>query len=219
LVKGGARTITLAPEAGSERLRQMIKKGISEDDVLQSVTKLAGQKIRQLKLYFMLGLPSETDEDVEQIIDLALSCKRILDRGQSGCRLDLKLAPFVPKAGTPFQWLPMAPQDVLRQRISRLKKALLPRGIRLKVESLAWSEVQGVLARGDLRLAEVLASMEETSLAGWQKAVERCHLDVEYYAYKRWDTAQELPWAILDSGIEVNKLKMELYRAMARAHC
>ena len=197
IAKGGARTIALAPEAGSQRLRQMIKKGISEEDVLESVGKVAEQGMKQLKLYFMIGLPSETDKDIDEIINLTLKCKDILDRWQSGCRIALTISPFVPKAGTPFQWLPMAQPAILNHRLSLLKNSLMPKGITLKGESVAWSQVQGVLARGDVKLAEVLASMEEVSLAGWRKAVAKCHLDIDFYAHQRWDTSQKLPWAIV----------------------
>jgi len=215
LAKGGARTIALAPEAGSQRLRQVIRKGISEDDILESVSKVAELKIKQLKLYFMIGLPSETDEDIEEMINLALTCKNILDRRQTGCRLSLNIAPFVPKAGTPFQWLPMTQPSILNRRLSLLKNNLSPKGIKVKSESPAWSQVQGVLARGDIKLAEVLASMEEVSLAGWRKAVEKCHLDIDFYAHQRWDTSKKLPWAILDSGTKIEHLKRELNRALA----
>ncbi len=213
MANGGARTITLAPEAGSQRLRQIIKKGISEDDILEAIGKVAKQGIKQLKLYFMIGLPSETDADIEEIINLVISGKKILDRKQSGSRLSLNVAPFVPKAGTPFQWLPMAPLATLNRRLSLLKNKLPPRGIKLKCESPAWSQVQGVLSRGDTKLAEVLASMEEVSLAGWRQAVEKCHLDIDFYTHQ-WDTSQELPWAIIDSGTEPEKLKLELDRAL-----
>jgi len=216
MAKGGARTITLAPEAGSERLRQVIKKGISEDDILEAMEKVAEQGIRQLKLYFMIGLPSETDEDIEEIINLTLKCKSILDKQQTGCRLSLNIAPFVPKAGTPFQWLPMAPLETLNRRLSLLKNSLPPKGIKVKSESPAWSQIQAVLARGDAKLAEVLANIEEVSLSGWRKAVAKCHLDIDYYTHQRWDPTQRLPWAILDSGIELEKLKLELNRALAQ---
>jgi len=216
MAKGGARTITLAPEAGSERLRQVIKKGISEDDILEAMEKVAEQGIRQLKLYFMIGLPSETDEDIEEIINLTLKCKSILDKQQTGCRLSLNIAPFVPKAGTPFQWLPMAPLETLNRRLSLLKNSLPPKGIKVKSESPAWSQIQAVLARGDVKLAEVLANIEEVSLSGWRKAVEKCHLDINFYAHQRWDTAEKLPWAILNSGTEPEKLKLELNRALAQ---
>ena len=215
MAKGGARTIALAPEAGSQRLRQVIKKGISEDDILKSMDKVAEQGIKQLKLYFMIGLPSETDEDIEEIINLALKCKNILDRQQTGCRIDLNIAPFVPKAGTPFQWLSMAPLSTLNHRLSLLKNNLSPKGIKIKSESPAWSQVQGVLARGDTKLAEVLANIEDVSLAGWRQAVEKCHLDIDFYAHQRWDTTQRLPWAILDIGTEPAYLESELNRALA----
>jgi len=215
LVEGGAQTITLAPEAGSQRLRQVIRKGISEKDILESIGKAAEQGIKQLKLYFMIGLPSETDEDIEEIINLTLSGKNILDRQQTGCRLSLNITPFVPKAGTPFQWLPMANVSTLIQRLSLLKSNLSPRGIKLKSESPAWSHVQGVLARGDIKLAEVLANLEEVSLAGWRKTADKCHLDVDYYAHQRWDTGEKLPWAIIDLGTEPGQLEIELNRALA----
>ncbi len=202
LAKGGAQTITLAPEAGSQRLRQLIKKGISEDDILEAVSKVSELGIKQLKLYFMIGLPTETDEEVAEIVRLAISCKDILDRRQSGTRLTLNVAPFVPKAGTLLQWLPMAPLSTLNRRLSLLKKRLPPRGIKLKVESPAWSEVQAVLARGDTKVAEVLANIEDVSLAGWRQAASKCHLDIDFYAHQRWDTDKELPWAIVGSGTE-----------------
>ena len=214
LTEGGAQTITLAPEAGSQRLRQIIKKGISEDDILESVGKVAEYNLKQLKLYFMLGLPSETDEDVEEIINLALHCKSILDRQQSGTRITLNISPFVPKAGTPFQWLPVTPSPILNRRLSLLKKSLPPKGIELKWESPAWSQVQGVLARGDAKVAEVLANIEEVSLSGWRQAVAKCHLDIDFYAHQRWDFTQKLPWAILDSGTKPAHLEVELDRAL-----
>jgi len=214
MAKGGARTIALAPEAGSQRLRQVIKKGISEDDILESMYKVAEQNIKQLKLYFMIGLPSETDADIEEMVDLTLRCKAILDRQQTGCRLTLSIAPFVPKAGTPFQWLPMEELSTLNRRLSLLKNNLLPKGIKLKCESPAWSQVQGVLARGDIKLAEVLANIEEVSLSGWRKAVNKCHLDIDFYLHQRWATTEKLPWAILDSGTEPGYLELELNRAL-----
>ena len=197
LARGGAQTISLAPEAGSPRLRQLIKKGISEDDVLRAIGLVAELGFRQLKLYFMIGLPSETEGDVEEIIRLAVSCKDILDRARGGTRLGLNVAPFVPKASTPFQRLPMASLSTLNRRLALLKKSLPPRGIRLKFESPAWSEVQAVLSRGDARVASVLAGIGEVSLAGWRKAVADCNLDVDFYAHQRWDAVQSLPWAVI----------------------
>ena len=215
IARGGARTITLAPEAGSERLRQVIKKGIGEDDILGAIGKLAEQGIKQLKLYFMIGLPSETDEDIEEIVKLTLKCKSIIDKRQSGTRLTLNVAPFVPKAGTPFQRLPMGPIPILKHRLALLKSSLPAEGIKVKSESPAWSQIQGVLARGDTGVAEVLANTEEVSLSGWRRAVEKCHLDIDFYAHQRWDVSQKLPWAIIDSGTKVEYLEGELNKALA----
>jgi len=216
IAEGGVRTIALAPEAGSQRLRQVINKGISEDKILEAVGMVAEQGIKQLKLYFMIGLPTETDEDIEEIINLTLSCKSILDRQQSGTRLTLNIAPLVPKASTPYQWLPMAQPPILNHRLSLLKNGLQPKGIKIKSESPAWSQVQAVLARGDTEVAEVLADIEEVSLSGWRKAIEKYHLDVAFYAHQRWDTSQKLPWAILDSGTKSSHLEGELNRALSQ---
>jgi len=199
---GGTRTIALAPEAGSERLRQIINKGICEDDILGTVDSLARYGVKQLKLYFMIGLPTETDEDIAETIRLTLQCKNMLDRQAKGTRLSLNIAPFVPKASTPFQRLPMAPLEALKQRVARLKGSLAPEGVRLKCESPAWSQIQAVLARGDASVAQVLNSIEENSLAGWRKAAARCQLDIDYYAHQKWPESKRLPWAVIDRSTE-----------------
>lgn len=214
LAEGGAQTITLAPEAGSQRLRQSIRKGFAEGDILEAIGLVAGQKIKQLKLYFMIGLPTETDEDIEAIIDLAIKGKNIIDRQQAGTRLTLNIAPFVPKAGTPFQWLPMAPLPTLKHRMARLKNSLPARGIKVRCESPAWSQVQGVLSRGDAGVARVLADIDELSLSGWRRAAEKCRLDTDYYAHQKWDTEEKLPWAVVDLGTGPEKLKQELDSAL-----
>ncbi|MBL7166341.1 MAG: radical SAM protein [Dehalococcoidales bacterium] len=210
------RTVALAPEAGSERLRRVIGKGFTEDDVLEAVGKVAGQGFRQLKLYFMLGLPTETDDDIEEAVRLTLKCKSTLDRQQKGSRITLTVSPFVPKAGTPFQWLGMAPLDVLQSRLFRLKQGLESKGIRVKAESLAWSQVQAILARGDLKVSEVLAGMEAVTLSQWRRATLETHLDTEFFAHEQWNASRELPWAPVDSGSRTENLRRELERALAR---
>jgi radical SAM superfamily enzyme YgiQ (UPF0313 family) len=214
LAKGGAKTVTLAPEAGTQRLRQMIKKGITEDDILESMDKLAEGGIRLLKLYFMIGLPTERDEDIEEIINLTLSYKDVLDKQKTGCRIAVTISPFVPKAGTPFQWLPMAPTAILNRRLARLKNSLMPKGIKVKAESPAWSQVQGVLARGDIELAGVLADVEEVSLSAWRKSVEKHKIDIDFYAHQRWDVDQKLPWDMIELGTKAGYLESELARAL-----
>jgi radical SAM superfamily enzyme YgiQ (UPF0313 family) len=197
VIEGGTNTVALAPEAGSQRLRDVIGKRINEDDILKAVEKVAAQGIKQLKLYFMIGLPEETDEDIEAIAILVMKCKDIFDRHQSWSRITLTIAPFVPKAGTPFQREGMASPDTLKHRLSLLKSKLTSKGISVKNESLEWSEVQAVLSRGDERLAAVLADIEKLSLAQWHQAMEKAGVDIEFYAHARWDTKQKLPWEVI----------------------
>lgn len=214
LETGKTQSIAVAPEAGSQRLREVINKGISEDNILKMTDMVAGHRFRQLKLYFIIGLPTEIDEDIEDIVKLTLAMKDRLDRQQSSTRIILNVAPFVPKAGTPFQWLPMASQETLNRRLSVLSSALPLKGIKLNEESPAWSHVQGVLARGDERLAPALADTEDVSLAGWRKAVETHQLDIDYYVNQKWDTTQKLPWDVIDSGMKLERLCEELEKAL-----
>jgi radical SAM superfamily enzyme YgiQ (UPF0313 family) len=214
LARGKTETITIAPEAGSQRLRDVVNKGLSEDDILAAADRMAGYRFRQLKLYFIIGLPTETDEDIEDIIKLALAIKDRLERRGGAMRITLNAAPFVPKAGTPFQWLPMADQETLSNRLAILRNTLPLKGIKLNEESPAWSRVQGVLSRGDDRVAGALASLAEVSLSGWRKAVEDNQLDIAYYIDKRWDAGQKLPWDVIDSGIKLEKLCGEMEKAV-----
>ncbi len=215
LGRGGTNTVALAPEAGSERLRRVIKKGINEDDILKAVQQVSKYNITQLRLYFMIGLPTETDGDAEAIVDLSLKCKDVLEKEKSTTRITLSVAPFVPKPGTPFQWLPMENLSVIKRRLSNLKIRLQPQGIKVSGDSPAWSEIQAVLARGDQKLATVLAEIKDTTLPAWRKAMKKHSLDIDYYAHQRWLTDAALPWSAIDSGISPNHLKAEAKRALA----
>lgn len=197
VIEGGTNTVALAPEAGSQRLRDIIGKRIDEDDILKAVEKVAMQGIKQLKLYFMIGLPEETDTDIEEIASLAVRCKNIFDKHQSWSRITLTIAPFVPKAGTPFQREGMGALETLKHRLSLLKSKLPVKGISVKNESLDWSEVQAVLSRGDERLAEVLANVEKVSLAQWRQAMQKAGLDIDFIANAKWDEKQKLPWDVI----------------------
>jgi radical SAM superfamily enzyme YgiQ (UPF0313 family) len=215
LAKGNTRTITVAPEAGSQRLRQLINKGISDSDILEVADMVGGHRFSNLKLYFMIGLPSETDGDIEDIIKLALTIKARLDNHRCGTRLSLNIAPFAPKAGTPFQWLPMASLDTLNRRLALLKRSLPAKGIKLKTESPAWSHIQGTLSRGDVRLAEALAGLAKISLSSWRQAIATCHLDTDYYIHRKWDSSQALPWSIIDTGSDDKRLYAEMEKALS----
>ena len=198
MVRGGAHSLALAPEAGSERLRRTIRKGFAEDDIMQAMEKVAAQSFKQLKLYFMLGLPTETEGDVEEIITLALKCQALLDKGKRGCRLSLNVAPFVPKAGTAFHRLGMADTATLEIRIARLKDCLSGEGIEVKAESPEWSHVQAALSRGDASMSGVIADMDKVSLAAWRRAVKKAEVNLDYFVLENWGRSEMLPWGMID---------------------
>ena len=214
LARSGSGTVALAPEAGSQRLRDVIRKGIGEDDIVNAMHVISREKMKQVRLYFMIGLPTETDDDIGEIASLTLKCASALEQKRSGVRITLSVAPFVPKAGTPFEWMPMERVAVLERRLARLKVRLQPEGVKVVGESPAWSQVQAVLARGDSRLAPAMAGMRELSLPAWRRSLEESDLDAERYAHRKWDTNEELPWAKIDSGRSLDYLKQELERAL-----
>ena len=211
LAESGTQTISLAPEAGSQRLRQFINKGVDERDIIEAVEDLARHGLKQIKLYFMVGLPTETDHDIDDLIKLALTVKGRMEG--TGSRLTLTVEPFVPKAGTPFQWLPMTDAETLSHRLSTLKNRLEPRGIEIRVDSVGWSVVQGVLSRGDRRLAQALARMEGKSLSSWRRALEETSLNPDFYIGREIPVDERLPWSNLDSGVSLSYLKAELEKA------
>jgi radical SAM superfamily enzyme YgiQ (UPF0313 family) len=215
LAESGTQTVSLAPEAGSERLRRIINKCVTERDIVEAVEKAASQGFKQLKLYFMIGLPSETDEDIEETVKLTLSLKNRIEK--TGCRVAVTVDPFVPKAGTPFQWLTMAPESVLSHRMERIKSGLGGSGVEVRAESVGWSIVQGVLARGDAKLGAVMAKMPRNSLAAWRRALADCHLSPGHYVHRAIPRGEPLPWRVIDSGVKHNYLDDELNKSRGGA--
>lgn len=209
LVKGGVKSVAIAPEAGSQRLRDIINKNICEDDILKAVSTLAQNGVGEVKLYFMAGLPGEKEEDIEQLILLAEKCKETADKAKRNARLGINIAPFIPKAGTPFQWFGMADEAILKKRINLIKRNLSPKGITVKAESTSWSIVQGALSRGDEKVAAVLDEMSSFTIAEWRRAAEKIGLDLKHFVYDEWGVDEELPWRMVDSGVSGEKLKHE----------
>lgn len=207
LAESGTRTLTIAPEAGSQRLRALINKGVSEDDVLRAAHAAARYDFAQLKLYFMLGLPGETDDDVQAIVDLSLAVAERFRR-----QVTVNLTPFVPKAHTPFQWAAMAEVTTLQSRINHVRQALQKRGMVTKAESPAWAAVQGVLARGDRRVGEALLALEWPTLAGWRKALAAARLHPAAYLGE-WALDASLPWQVVSLGVDTAYLRREWERA------
>jgi radical SAM superfamily enzyme YgiQ (UPF0313 family) len=213
MAESGTKTVSLAPEAGSERLRRLINKGVTESDIIEAMEDVAGQGMKQIKLYFMIGLPTESEDDIEDIVKLALTLKERVERKRAASRIILTISPFVPKAGTPFQWLPMASAEILSHRLSTIKNSLEPKGIEIRAESAGWALVQGVLSKGDARLAQALARMEGKPLSSWRRALEECSLDADFYVNREIPINERLPWSNLDSGVEIDYLKRELVKA------
>jgi len=194
LAESGTQTLTIAPEAGSERMRQVINKTQTEDDVLRAVEIAARYDFSQIKLYFMLGLPGEQDADLQAIVDLALACA-----GRFPRQVTVNITPFVPKAHTPFQRLAQTPAREIKRRLDRVERALRKRGIGVKAESPAWAEIQGTLARGDQRLAEALLAVERPSPARWRRALDAAGFSLSDLLGER-PAGEALPWAFIHSG-------------------
>lgn len=210
LAESGTRTLTIAPEAGSERLRRFINKTQTEDDVLRAAELAARYGFHRLKLYFMIGQPTETEDDVAAIAELALRVKARF-RG----RVTIDATPYVPKAHTAFQRVAMSPVKTLKRRLRALRRSLEPRGVGVRADSPAWAAVQGVLARGDRRLAHVLARLpDKPSLADWRRALRDEGLSAEEYLRQR-APAERLPWEVVNTGVSQNYLARDWQRAQA----
>lgn len=216
LLETGAHTLTFAPEAGSDRLREIINKGVSEEDIFNGVEYTAQFHVGRLKLYFMVGLPGETDEDIEALVRLCLACRERLDAVSPGTELVVSLTPFVPKAGTPFQWEAMAPVEALMGRLGRIKRALRRSRIHVRHESPEWSAVQGMLARGDRRLAGALALIKDSSLSSWKKALEEAGVDGRAYL-EGSAPLSPMPWSHIDQDLPQGLLGRQQSKAFGVA--
>lgn len=191
LASSGTRTLTIAPEAGSERLRTAIRKGLQHQDILNAAELASSHGFPELKLYFMVGLPGEEEEDVQAIVELVGEISRVFSR-----RIVASVAPFVPKAHTPFEREAVAPTSILRDRLHYLRRHLHAMDVRMTAENVRWANVQAVLSRGDRQLGPVLASVQKPSPAGWQRALD--HHGLSHKSYVRARHADELlPWEFI----------------------
>lgn len=214
---------TLAPEAGSERMRRVINKGITEADLLETAFNVYRAGWRTIKLYFMIGLPGETTEDVEQIALLARQVKDQAKRSGNPGEVNVAVSNFVPKAHTPFQWEPQITTDEILDKQYLLHTELKKRKLRLKWHDAPLSTMEGVFARGDRRLAPVLVRAvelgcrfdgwhEHFSLDRWLQAFADCGVQPEWYLRRR-GLDEVLPWDHLDCGVTRDFLLKE--RALA----
>lgn len=189
LVRGGLQTLTIALEAGSARLRGLLGKGLSEDDVVRAARMAGDAGLRSLRIYAMVGLPTETDEDVEALAGVAAAARAAL-----GGTVTVSAAPFVPKAHTPFQWEPMAPEAVLRSRLRILQRLCgREKGVRAVGEAPKWARVQGLLSRGGREVAPLLDAARRTG--DWRSAL-RSEAAARVLDRPR-DPAAPLPWEVV----------------------
>ena len=203
---------TLAPEAGSQRLRDAINKGVTEEGLIRHVRHLVGYGWQQVKLYFMIGLPTETYEDLDALVELGLKvrdCCRFRDEDGKwrGPRLNVTLAvsPFVPKTHTPFQWEAQISLTEMEARIRHLRDAVRPhKNLTLRWHEPAMSHLEGILSRGDRRLAEVVERayrkgdifsswVEGFDLTPWKEALDECGMTAEQWTGGR-EPDGPLPW-------------------------
>ena len=197
LAESGTRTLTIAPEAGSQRLRDVISKTQSVSDLMAAVDLAEKLRFPQLKLYFMVGHPTETDEDIEELIRFVLEVRRRFRR-----TLIINATPFVPKPHTPFQWVAMASATVLHQRQRRITRALARHRVIVRADNPRWAQVQAVLARGDRRLASVLAHLQRITPSAFFRAMRDFELDPNVYLGEH-SPGDPVPWAVVDSGVRL----------------
>ena len=220
LADSGQKTITIAPETGSERLRRVINKGISEEHLKNAATLSAKSGIQHMRLYIMIGLPTETDEDIEAIVGLAERTQAHMT--EVGCkgRLTLSINPFIPKPFTPFQWMAMDNQKTVEKKLQYIKKALQKnRRIEVLVESPKEAYIQGVLARGDRRLGAVLAACAaDRGSKSFKAEMKAAGLDMDEMNYRERSFDEFLPWSHLDMGMDDGYLEMEWKRSVDEAY-
>lgn len=205
LVESGERSLTLAPEAGTERMRAAVRKEISDGLIYSQIERVFRRGIVSLKLYFLVGLPGETDADVAAIADMAKQVKHLMlkvgrEKGRLGT-LTLSVNPFIPKPHTPMQWEPMAPLPEVKRRLKLLSGLLrsVP-NVRLSHEVPKWSYVQALLSRGDRRVGTLLEAVHRLR-GDWRAALRESALNADFYVTRRWGYDEPLPWDLIDQGL------------------
>lgn len=217
LKESGHKTMTFAPEAGTERLRSVINKGLSEDDILKSVEMAVSRGILNAKLYFLIGIPTETDEDIEGIVKLARRIKKDVlgltkEAGRIGT-MTLSINPFIPKPWTPFQWCPMEDTRSLNKKLKHIKDSLRREGnIEIIHENPRDSYIQALLSRGDRRVGKIIMAALESG--SWSRGVRESQMDTDFYVYRMRGRDETLPWDFIDHGVEKSYLWKEYERAL-----
>ncbi|MCF8128633.1 MAG: TIGR03960 family B12-binding radical SAM protein [Deltaproteobacteria bacterium] len=216
---------TLAPEAGNNRLRRVVNKGLTQSDILETAKIVYQSGWKLIKLYFMIGLPFEKDEDLQDIIDLAGQITKL--PGEQGRRdnVNVSVSTFVPKSHTPFMWMPQISLEESRRRIELIRNGLKKSRVRVKWNEPELSWLEGIMARGDRKLGEAIvgawklgarfdAWSEHFKMAVWEKAFEQSGIKPDFYHRKR-EIHEILPWDHIRSGVTKAFLRRELKKAQA----
>ena len=206
LQQSGERTLTIAPETGSDRLRRVINKTVTNDEILEKAELIFSSGIENLKLYYMIGLPTETDEDLEAMRDQTVQLRDIMlkyarGRGHAG-RIIGSVNPLVPKPGTSYQWLPMTDTREIERKMKRLH-ALVDNieHVYFNIKSERHSYYQALMSLGDRRVAPAIEAAERNG-GQWRAAVQESGVDAEFYIYRDRSNDKMLPWDIIDGGMK-----------------
>lgn len=214
--------LTLAPEAGTQRLRDVINKGVTEEDIMGACANAFKNGWSKVKLYFMMGLPTETDEDLKGIADLAGRIRELYHtiRGRNDCRITVSVASFVPKPFTPFQWMPQCSVEEIERKQQYLKSLFTDQHIKFAYHDAKTGRLEAVLARGDRQLAKVILKAFEKGCKydswteffdydRWMDAFEECGVDPDLYACRKRDEYEAEPWDHIDCGVNKDYLRKE----------
>lgn len=221
--------LTFAPEAGTQRLRDVINKNVTQEEVINTCTKAFDNGWTTVKLYFMMGLPTETMEDIEGIANLGMDVLHAFYNNPNrqkgtGLQVNISCSSFIPKPFTPFQWEPEDTMDSLKAKQKHLLESIPSKKIKVSYHETPTSLLEGVLARGDRRLSAVIYSAfkdgckfdswdEHFKFASWMKAFEENNLDPYFYTQRKRDFSEVLPWDHLDYGISRKFLEKENLKA------
>ena len=215
LARSNHRTVTIAPETGTERLRNVVAKGLRDEQIFSAAEILASHGIINLKLYFMIGLPTETPEDIEGIIALTKQIRHHMGKGGMKIgEITLSITPFVPKAWTPFQWHPFEEVKGLKGKIKTIKKGAgkIPRAHVIH-DLPKWGYVQTLLSMGDRRVGDILLLVHQAG-GDWTAALKNSYINPDFWVYREKGKDEILPWDFIDHGIKKGDLWKEYQDAL-----
>ena len=218
LRESGERSITIAPETGSDRLRRVINKTVTNEEILKRTDMVFAAGFENLKLYYMVGIPTETDDDLVEIRDLTVAMRdRMMHyaktRGTVG-RIVASVNPLVPKPGTTYQWMPMTDSATIEQKSKRLRQLVAGLdNVYFNIKSERHSYYQGLLSLGDRRVSDVI-ELAEANGGNWRAAVAESGLDADAYLYRNKEADPFLPWQIIDGGMKESFFRTELDKSL-----